>query len=167
MLLQNDDILLRKLEPLDLPFLYAMENDSESWIYSDTHNPLSQNDLRDYLHNTTGDIYTDKQLRLIIQDKHGETLGAIDLFDFDAHNAKAALGIYLKHSARGKGIGRQAVSLLLEYASGFLHLEQVYAMIARSNQRSINLFERSNFRHTATLPLWINKEDVFLFQYFF
>ena len=167
MLLQNDNIILRKLEPSDLPFLYAMENDSEAWTCSDMHNPISQQDLRDYLAATTGDIYLDKQLRLIVQDRQGETLGAVDLFDFDAHNAKAALGIYLKPVARGKGIGAQAVSLLLEYASSFLHLHQVYALVSCSNLHSINLFERTGFRHSATLLSWFNCEDALLFQYLF
>ncbi|HCS87471.1 MAG TPA: GNAT family N-acetyltransferase [Bacteroidales bacterium] len=167
MLLQNGNIILRKLEPSDLPFLYAMENDSEAWNCSDTHNPLSQQDLRDYLTTTTGDIYLDKQLRLIVQDRQGETLGAVDLYDFDAHNAKAALGIYLKPVARGNGVGTQAVSLLLEYASSFLHLRQVYALVACSNLHSINLFERIGFRRSATLLAWFNREDALLFQYIF
>lgn len=167
MLLQNENIILRKLEPSDLPFLYAMENDSESWRCSDTHNPLSQQDLRNYLVATTGDIYLDKQLRLIVQDRQGETLGAVDLYDFDAHNAKAALGIYLKSAARGRGVGTQTVSLLLDYASSFLHLHQVYALVSCSNRHSINLFERTGFLHSATLLSWFNCEDTFLFQYIF
>lgn len=167
MLLQNENIILRKLEPSDLPFLYAMENDSEAWHCSDTHNPLSQQDLRDYLAATTGDIYLDKQLRLIVQNRQGETFGAVDLYDFDAHNAKAALGIYLKPAARGKGVGTQAVLLLLHYASSFLRLRQLYAVVAASNLRSANLFHATGFQHTATLLSWVNCEDALLFQYIF
>ena len=60
-------VRLRKLEPSDLPFLYRWENDAAVWADSDTHNPLSQQDLRSYIENTTGDIYRDGQLRLIIR----------------------------------------------------------------------------------------------------
>ena len=38
------------------------------WADSDTHNPLSRHDLHQYIENTTGDIYRDGQLRLIIED---------------------------------------------------------------------------------------------------
>lgn len=59
-------IKLRKLEPSDLPFLYQWENDASVWADGSNHNPLSQQDLRDYIESTTGDIYKDGQLRLII-----------------------------------------------------------------------------------------------------
>ena len=110
---------LRKLEPADLPFLYQWENDARAWADSDTHNPLSQQDLRNYIDSSTGDIYRDGQLRLIIDDD-GETLGCIDLFDFDPRNRKAAIGMYISESARGKGIGKSAVQLLENFA--FQHL---------------------------------------------
>ena len=60
-------IKLRKIEPDDLPFLYQWENDSRAWADGANHNPLSQQDLRDYIQSTTGDIYRDGQLRLIIE----------------------------------------------------------------------------------------------------
>ena len=60
-------IRLRKLEPSDLPFLYLWENDASSWADGANHNPLSQQDLRDYIDSTTGDIYKDGQLRLVIE----------------------------------------------------------------------------------------------------
>ena len=60
-------IKLRKLEPSDLPFLYQWENDASAWADGSNHNPLSQQDLRDYIASTTGDIYRDGQLRLIIE----------------------------------------------------------------------------------------------------
>ena len=60
-------IQLRKIEPEDLPFLYQWENDASAWADGSNHNPLSQQDLRDYIASTTGDIYRDGQLRLIIE----------------------------------------------------------------------------------------------------
>ena len=167
MLLQNDNIWLRKVEPSDLPFLYAMENDPDAWDSSCVHNPLSHQDLRAYIANTTGDIYQDRQLRLIIHDRSEETLGAIDLFNFDIHNAKAEIGIYLKPSARQKGVAQQAVALVLDYAHAILHLRQVYALVTAGNHPSINLFRKAHFQHTATLLSWHNGEDTLLFQYIF
>ena len=67
---------LRKLEPYDLPFLYQWENDAAMWVDADTHNPLSQQDLRGYIESTTGDIYKDGQLRLITE-QGGQTLACI------------------------------------------------------------------------------------------
>ena len=93
-------IKLRKIEPNDLPFLYQWENDAASWADGANHNPLSQQDLRDYIASTTGDIYRDGQLRLIIEQITNyqspitnATLGCLDLFDFDPRNRRAAIGM--------------------------------------------------------------------------
>ena len=64
----NPMIKLRKIEPSDLPFLYQWENDALAWADGANHNPLSQQDLRDYIASTTGDIYKDGQLRLVISE---------------------------------------------------------------------------------------------------
>lgn len=62
----SPSIVLRKLEPEDLPQLYVWENDAEAWLDGNTHNPLSEADLREYILRTTDDIYQDGQLRLMI-----------------------------------------------------------------------------------------------------
>ena len=41
-------IHLRKIEPTDVPYLYRWENDASAWADGSNHNPLSQQDLRDY-----------------------------------------------------------------------------------------------------------------------
>ena len=164
---------LRKIEPSDLPFLYQWENDATMWADSDTHNPLSRHDLHQYIENTTGDIYRDGQLRLIIEDSQLSTLnsqlstkivGCIDLFDFDARNRKAAIGMYIAPEARGKGVGKQAVQLLLDYAFNFLHLRMVYAIISVNNVACSRLYEQMDFLPSSPLRAWTLEGDAILWQ---
>jgi len=160
---------LRKIEPSDLPFLYQWENDAMMWADSDTHNPLSRHDLHQYIENTTGDIYRDGQLRLIVErrDERGEVreiLGCIDLFDFDARNRKAAIGMYIAPEARGQGVGKQAVQLLLDYAFGFLHLRMVYAIISVHNTACSHIYEQMNFTPSSLLVNWTLEGDAILWQ---
>ena len=179
MLLKNTDISLRKIEPQDLPFLYQWENDALSWADSDTHNPLSQKDLRDYIESSTGDIYKDGQLRLIIETNAEsnnstvnqfhtstvpQTLGCIDLFDFDPHNRKAAVGMYIAKDARGKGVGKQAVKLLEEYAFGFLQLRMLYIFVAEQNIACLKLYDNLGWQRVAALPAWLNSGSVVVLQ---
>ena len=152
---------LRKLEPSDLPFLYQWENDARAWADSDTHNPLSQQDLRNYIDSSTGDIYRDGQLRLIIDDD-GETLGCIDLFDFDPRNRKAAIGMYIAEQARGKGVGQNAVQLLEKYAFHHLNLRLLYAIIATNNFPCTAIYRNMNYIPAATLPHWTLESDAVL-----
>ena len=159
------NIRLRKLEPSDLPFLYLWENDAAAWADGDNHNPLSQQDLRDYIESTTGDIYKDGQLRLIIEqspstnDQSPITIGCIDLFDFDPRNRKAALGMYIAPEHRGKGVGRQALEQLEAYAFGHLNLRLLYAVIATNNEPCSALCRSAGYQPSSPLPAWTLESD--------
>lgn len=160
---------LRKIEPSDLPFLYQWENDVTMWADSDTHNPLSRHDLHQYIENTTGDIYRDGQLRLIIESNDAtqpttSILGCIDLFDFDARNRKAAIGMYIAPEFRGKGIGTQAVQLLEDYAFCFLHLRMLYAIISVHNTACSHIYERMGYTPSSLLKDWTLEGDAILWQ---
>ena len=164
---------LRKIEPSDLPFLFQWENDATMWADSDTHNPLSRHDLHQYIENTTGDIYRDGQLRLIIEDSQLSTfnsqlstkiVGCIDLFDFDARNRKAAIGMYIAPDARGKGVGKQAVQLLEDYAFGFLHLRMLYAIISVHNTACSHIYEQMGYTPSSVLKDWTLEGDAILWQ---
>ena len=151
-------INLRKIEPVDLPFLYLWENDAASWADGDNHNPLSQQDLRDYIESTTGDIYRDGQLRLIIEEE-GVTMGCIDLFDFDPRNRKAALGMYIAPEYRGKGAGRRALEQVERYAFGHLNLRLLYAVIATNNAPCTALYKTSGYTPSSPLQGWTLEAD--------
>lgn len=162
------NILLRKIEPSDLPFLYQWENDAASWADGANHNPLSQQDLRDYIASTTGDIYRDGQLRLIIEIKNQKskisntTAGCLDLFDFDPRNRRAAIGMYIAPEARGNGVGRQALEQLEQYAFGHLNLRVLYAVIATSNAPCSALFRSAGYTPSSPLSAWTLESDAIL-----
>lgn len=163
-------IKLRKIEPSDLPFLYQWENDAASWADGSNHNPLSQQDLRDYINSTTGDIYRDGQLRLIIEElptanaNAKATLGCIDLFDFDPRNRRAAIGMYIASEARGKGVGKQAVDALEQYAFDFLKLRVLYAIIATTNTACSELYRHAGYSPSSPLKAWTLESDAVLWS---
>ena len=152
-------IKLRKIEPADLPFLYRWENDASVWADGANHNPLSQQDLRTYIESTTGDIYRDGQLRLIIEND-GVTCGCVDLFDFDPRNRRAAIGMYMAPEFRGKGVGHSALEQLETYAFGFLKLRILYAVIATSNIPWSALYRTAGYKPSSPLPAWTLESDV-------
>ena len=161
-------IHLRKLEPSDLPFLYQWENDASAWADGSNHNPLSQQDLRAYIESTTGDIYRDGQLRLIIEERstlnlQPSTLGCIDLFDFDPRNRRAALGMYIAPEYRGKGVGKEALRLLEDYAFGHLNMRVLYAVIATQNTACTALYRNAGYTQSSILPGWTLESDAVLF----
>ena len=64
--LKGPNLFLRALEPEDLEFVHAIENDENIWNYSNTQTPYSKFLIRQYLENAHQDIYEAKQLRLAI-----------------------------------------------------------------------------------------------------
>ena len=156
-------IKLRKIEPFDLPYLYRWENDASAWADGSNHNPLSQQDLRDYIASTTGDIYRDGQLRLIIEED-GATVGCIDLFDFDPRNRRAALGMYIAPEYRGKGVGKQALEQLEKYAFGHLQLRIIYAVIATKNIPCTALYRTAGYHPSSVLQNWTIESDAVLWM---
>ena len=147
---------LRALEPQDLDFLYALENDTEIWEISNTLKPYSRAILKDYLANAHRDIYEVKQLRLCICNLKGERIGLIDLFDFDPKHQRAGIGIIIKNPEdRNVGIGHEALSLLLDYVFSVLGLHQIHANILEDNLPSIHLFEKLGFQQVGLKKDWI------------
>lgn len=155
--LKGDTIYLRALEPNDLEFVFAMENDQSIWEVSNTHTPYSRFLIRQYLENAQQDIYEAKQLRLAIcQDEDFPAIGLIDIFDFDPKNNRAGVGIVIqKNENRSKNIGSEALELLINYSFFNLNLHQLYANISISNAASIALFTKFGFEKIGIKKDWI------------
>jgi len=155
--LTGTTIYLRALEPEDLEFVYAIENDESIWEVSNTQTPYSRFLIRQYLENAQQDIYEAKQLRLAICQKGTfEAVGLIDLFDFDPKNQRAGVGIVIKSSDdRNRGIGKEALQLLIDYAFSQLQLHQLYANISQENVASIKLFTTFGFQCIGVKKDWV------------
>lgn len=167
-MLVGENIRLRALEPEDLDLFYKWENDSSIWKISQTYKPYSRHLLKRYLENAHQDIFTVKQLRLMIE-REGVAIGTIDLFDYEPMHARAGLGIWIvQESNRRQGYAKEALRLIIEYAFFKLQLNQLYCNISANNQASINLFSALDFVLIGVKKKW-NKspngwEDELMFQ---
>ena len=154
--LKGPNLFLRALEPEDLEFVHAIENDENIWNYSNTQTPYSKFLIRQYLENAHLDIYEAKQLRLAIcKNNSQEAIGLIDLFDFDPRNKRAGIGIVIKKVAeRGQGFGKESLGLLINYSFKQLNLHQLYANIGVENETSIKLFTTFGFQKCGVKKDW-------------
>lgn len=163
MTLTGQNIHLRALEPEDLEFVYQIENDESIWEVSNTQTPYSRFLIRQYLENAHQDIYEAKQLRLAICiNENNSTIGLIDLFDFDPKNNRAGIGILIKNASdRSKGLGSEALDLLIRYAFQQLQLHQLYANIGEDNQASLHLFTKFGFEKIGIKKQWNKVNNVY------
>ena len=151
---------LRALEPEDLEFLYALENDPAIWAVSDTLAPVSRHALREYLAHATADFHEVRQLRLVVGSiDYGHSVGVVDLFDFDPLHQRAAVGITIAGIERGCGYARQALELLLTHARDVLRLHQLYATVGATNRASLRLFRSVGFRRVGTRHEWLRTSE--------
>ena len=169
-ILENNIIKLRALEPSDIDILFEWENNTENWLISSTLTPFSRAVLEHYIQNAHEDIFTAKQLRLIVVDKvrSNKIVGVIDLFDFDPINKRAGVGVLINPHERGKGYGFLALEQLKNYCFEILQLHQLYANILSDNSASIALFTKSAFVPVGCKKDWIRSPygwfDELLFQ---
>ena len=164
------EVFLRAMEPEDLDLLYEIENDQSLWKVGVTNVPYSRYTLRDYSAHSTGDIYTDRQMRLIIEDSEHQTVGILDLINFEPQHQRAEVGIVIIESFRHQGLATAALEYMKRYAREVVHLHQLYAFVATDNEASLRLFRKSGFVTGSVLTDWLfdghDYHDALLVQLF-
>jgi diamine N-acetyltransferase len=159
-ILKGEKTKLRAIEPYDLDIIHKWENDSSIWHLSNTLTPFSKNIIKQFIDNSHLDIFQAKQLRLMIENLNGETVGTLDLFDYDPLHKRAGIGILIADEEnRGKGYASDALDVLIKYCFTVLQLHQLYCNIADDNTESIKLFTKKGFQLIGTKKDWLLFSD--------
>lgn len=162
MFIKNDTITLRPAEPADAEQIFLWENDRDNWRVSGTHAPYSRFQIEQFLLGDN-DLQTQRQLRLMIDlTENGETIGCIDIFDYDAINQRAGLGILIDKGHRQLGYAKATLALCIDYLFNDLLLHQVYCSIDETNTESQHLFESQSFVLCGRKKDWINTPKGYL-----
>ena len=162
MFIKNDTITLRCAEPEDAEQIYRWENDRDIWRVSGTHTPYSRFQIEQFLLDNN-DIATQKQLRLMIDlTESGNTIGCIDIYDYDGFNSRAGLGILIDKAYRQQGYAKSALALCIEYLFKDLLLHQVYCSIDEINTKSQQLFLGQGFELVGRRKDWIKTIEGYL-----
>ena len=107
---------------------------------------------------------------MIVSNLTDETVGTVDLFDFDIHNSRIALGLYVDNQFQGKGFAKAALHLVEDYVFNFLKINQLYCHISKSNIASSQMFEKEGYETNGVLKNWIKTldgfDDIIVFQRF-
>ena len=155
-MLKGDNIYFRALEPEDVEQLLSWENETENWRLSNTAVPFSRHLMTSYIQSAQ-DIYAVKQVRLmIVEIASGETVGVVDLFDYEPIHQRAGVGILINQSKRKKGYALEALNLLETYALNHVGIRNLYCSIHADNQASVNLFEKAAYQKVGERKAWFN-----------
>ena len=164
MFIKNDILALRSAEPDDAEQIYLWENDRDIWRISGTHVPYSRFQIEQFLLGNN-DLPSQKQLRLMVDLPNRQTIGCIDIFDYDAFNSRAALGILIDKAFRQQGYAKVALTLCTEYLFKDVMLHQVYCSIDACNTESQKLFLGQGFEQCGQRKDWIRTAERYIDVY--
>lgn len=148
----KNKLKLRALEPEDVNFMLLVENNPVHWKVSETKAPFSRFLIEAYI-KSSQDIYTNKQVRFVIESQNGDRTGFLDLFDVDFKHKRAGVGIIILDSFQNKGYAHEALRQLEVYVK-HLELHQLYCSIREDNIASIQLFEGSGYTQCGIRKDW-------------
>ncbi|MCF8465578.1 MAG: GNAT family N-acetyltransferase [Flavobacteriales bacterium] len=160
-LLVGNKVKLREMQDDDLELIFDWENRPELDYLGSEHQPLTEDQISNFINHSTGDIYTDGQLRLMI-DCGDTTVGCIDLFEFDPYNQRAGVGILIAETKdRKNGYAKEALNLLRNYCFEVMNFRQLYCHVPVDNEASLNLFSSCGFEKSGTNRDWVKKGNLF------
>ena len=165
--MKGQKVHLRAVEPTDLSLLYEWENDVENWEVSHTMEPYSKALLEKFIETSAQGLYGNRQQRLmVVTNETNETVGAIDIFDFDPQNRRAGIGILIDKKHRHNGFGLEAVELTKKYLFETVKLHQIYCNILIDNSYSLQLFQKAGFEICGKKKEWILTKNGWADEYF-
>ena len=137
-------IILTELRIEDSPILFKWINDRSIVILNNNYSPV---------HETNHDAWftsivarSDIRIFAIRKQNEENIIGTCQLFNIDYINRNAELQIRIApEEQRGKGYGRQAIQLLLDYAFKDLGLHRVFLRVFSTNENAIKDYKKIGF----------------------
>jgi diamine N-acetyltransferase len=132
-------ISLRAFEKTDIPSFHSWMNNEES-LELIGRVPQSLEQVEKLV-----EELQKEGLLLAIQSDTNELLGEVHLCKMEQEHGRAEIGILLAPEARGQGIGKIAMSLMLDIAFDQLRLHRVYLTTRGMNARAQALYQKIAF----------------------
>lgn len=140
----------------DQEFLYRWENDPDTWCSTGGLNPLSSEFIKQYILLSTTSVLQEAGMNLMIEAIDLEqTVGYLQLSDYNPVSRRVSIGIYIAPEYRRKGYASLAIGLVHTYLQQRLNCRMVYASVLSNNTPSLALFEALGYRHVGTLGDWL------------
>lgn len=163
----TESLILRPVDVRDYENVLKWENNSANWIQSGITEPYSNEEIKAYV-SKVEDLEKDGQTRLMIDLKNNETIGCVDLFDYDHENGIASVGLLIDGMHRGNGYGSEALLGIGLMAKEQYQLQRLKALILADNDVSIHLFKKNGFKadDTKATIYHYNNRDYLQLAYF-
>lgn len=143
--LKGVNVSLRAWAPDDVPFFTALRNDipTQKALMAQPR-PHSSDLALDWLTRRGNDA--NGRFFVIASHDSNAACGFAELREINKRHRWANLGICVALSARGRGLGREALALLEKYAKTKLELRKIVLHVLSSNGAAVHLYESAGYR---------------------
>ena len=146
-ILITERLTLRQLVIKDEQEIFALRSDSEINKYLDRKIANTIDDARNFINSVNENINKNDSVYWAITFRDKNILvGTICLFSFSDENDKCEIGYELLTDFQGKGIMKEAVEKVIDYAFNTIKVQKIEAFFHRDNQSSIKLLKKFSFR---------------------
>jgi RimJ/RimL family protein N-acetyltransferase len=155
---KGQKVLLRPITREDIVHQWKFENDAELWFWDGGRpRPSSLEQLLAHFdHDTRNDAGNDISFAIEVD---GQYIGYCGLHNVDNTARTCELSIEIgDRGSQGKGYGRDAVRVLLDYAFRHMNMNRVWLNTHSENERAMRCYKACGFVEEGRLRqhLWID-----------
>ena len=157
-IISGENISLSPLVQEDLDKLWLWINDKEISQYLTVYRRLfSKEAEKEWLNKTLMD--TENPTFAILSNTNKNIIGVVSL-TVDKENNNSVLGIFIgEKNLWNKGLGTEAIILLLDYAFNVLNLHKVWLGVFSFNKRAYQVYQKVGFKEVGRLREHIRVGD--------
>jgi len=158
--LKTERLALRQLNNKDENALVKLRSDERVNEFIGRSKSISPEEVKKFIDKINTGISKDEAMYWAITLKNeDELIGTICLWNLDKENCKGEVGFELFPEFQGKGLMKEALTKVLDYAFNIMKLHTIEGFANENNIRSIKLMEKYNFKRDTELEKEIAKED--------
>ncbi|MDP1815632.1 MAG: GNAT family N-acetyltransferase, partial [Leadbetterella sp.] len=145
--LKTERLTLRQLSLNDAHNIFALRSNSEINKYLDRQPSKTIEDAINFINNIMESIKRNESMYWAISLTDSEIfVGTICLFEFSDQANKCEIGYELLSNFQGKGIMKEAISKVIEFAVQTINVQTIEAFTHINNQSSTKLLEKLEFK---------------------
>jgi RimJ/RimL family protein N-acetyltransferase len=159
--MQGQSVMLRSLLKEDSSSYFRWINNRELVLKNSSYRPISEMEHEQWFSTVT--LNPNNLTFSIVDKQHNKLIGTCSLRNINSSHQNAELQIRIGElDSQNKGMGSEAVSLLVKHGFNNLNLQRIYLYVFCTNQKAIRAYEKCSFDIEGTLrnAAYINGEFV-------
>lgn len=144
---------------MNIEFRKPTESDAKdiaTWKYDGVYS-FYDNDKTKAKNEYTKNLHNEENTFAMYNEKN-ELIGHCS-FDYDDEDKQFSLGVQMRPSLTGKGMGTDVVSTILNFGKETYKFNELVLLVAKFNKRAIKIYERLGFKTTDEFMWHVNEED--------